>query len=110
MAQFANRAVLVVREDVNDHRGAAGPVTLILRLFVRHARFFAGSAADRTLDVVRGHVARLGLGNDRAQTRVHVGITAAIAGCNRQFFDDAGEDLAALGVSGAFLMLDRVPL
>ena len=38
------------------------------------------------------------------------GIAAAVAGRDRQFLDDAREDLAALGVGGALLVLDRVPL
>ena len=38
------------------------------------------------------------------------GIAAAVAGGDGQFLDDAREDLAALGVGGALLVLDCVPL
>ena len=38
------------------------------------------------------------------------GIAAAIAGGDGQLFDEAREDLAALGVGGALLVLNRVPL
>ena len=58
----------------------------------------------------RRHVARLRIGDDRAEPRVHVGVAAAGAGRHGQFLDEAREDLAALGVGGALLVLDRVPL
>ena len=74
------------------------------------AGLFARAAADRPLDVVGGHVGRLGVGDDRPQPRVHVGIAAAGPGRDGQFLDEAREDLAALGVGGALLVLDRVPL
>ena len=38
------------------------------------------------------------------------GIAAAVTGRDGQFLDDAREDLAALGVGRALLVLDRVPL
>ena len=38
-----------------------------------------------------------------------IGIAAAGARRDRQLLDDAGEDLAALGVSGTLLVLDGVP-
>ena len=56
-----------------------------------------------------GMLLRLGVGDDRPQARVHVGVAAAGARRDGQFLDDAREDLAALGVSGALLVLDRVP-
>ena len=110
VAQLADRPVAVVGERLDDDRGAAGAVPLVGHLFVGHALFFAGAAPDGPLDVVGGHVVRLGLGDDRAQPRVHVGVAAAVSGGNGQFLDDAGEDLAALGVSRALLVLDGVPL
>ena len=41
---------------------------------------------------------------------IHVGIAAAGARRDRQFLDEAREDLAALGVERALLVLDRSPL
>ena len=110
VAQFADRAVLVVGEDVDDDRRAARPVGFVLRLFVRHARLFARPAANGALDVVGGHVVRLRVGDDPAQPGIHVGIAAAGAGGDRQLLDEAGENLPALGVEGALLVLDRGPL
>jgi len=52
----------------------------------------------------------LRFGDDGAKPRIHVGIAAAVTGRNRQFLDDAREDLPALGVSCALLVLDGMPL
>ena len=80
VAQLADRAVLVVGQRLDDERGAARTVALVGDFFVRDARQLAGAALDRPLDVVGRHVDRLGLGDDRAQARVHVRIAAAGAG------------------------------
>jgi len=61
------------------------------------------------LDVVGRHVGRLRLGDNRAQPGIAVRVAAAVARRDRQFLDDARENLAALCVSGALLVLDRVP-
>jgi len=44
-----------------------------------------------------------------AQPRVAVDIAAAQAGRHRHLAQDLGEDLAALGVDGRLLALDRAP-
>src|SRR5208283_527893 len=62
------------------------------------------------LDVLRRHVLRLGRQNRRPQPRVAVGIAPAALGRNRNFLDQAREDLAPLGVGRALLMLDGRPL
>jgi hypothetical protein len=85
-------------------------VSTITAFLVADARFFTSAPTDRARDVVVGHVGGFGIGDDGAEPRVHRGVTAADPGGDRQFFDDAREDLAALRVGGTFLMLDRVPL
>ena len=107
---LADGAVPVVGQRVDEDGDAAGAVALVRHFVVGDAFFFAGAAPDGPLDVVGGHVVLLGLGDDRAQARVHVGIAAAVAGRDRQFLDEAREDLAALGVGRALLVLDGVPL
>ena len=77
-----------------------------MHFFVAHAGLFARAAADGALDVFGGHVRGLGVGDDGAQARIHVGIAAAGARRDRQFLDEAREDLAALGVERALLVLD----
>ena len=108
--QLADRPVLVVGEHIHDDRRAARSVRLVLRFFIGHAGLFPGAAANRPLDVVGGHIVLLRVGDDRPQPRVHVGVAAAGAGGDRQFFDEAREDLAALGVGGPLLVLDGMPL
>ena len=89
---------------------AAGPVALVVDLFVGDAGQLAGAALDRPLDVLGGHVGGLGFGDDGAQSRVHVDVAAAIPGRDGHLLDEAREQLAALGVERALLVLDRVPL
>src|SRR4029079_15689150 len=62
------------------------------------------------MDVVGRHVDGLGIGDDRAQARVAVGVAAAVTCGDGQLLDDAREHLPALGVEGTLLVLDRVPL
>jgi hypothetical protein len=106
VAQLANGAVLVVGERIDNERSATGPVALVLRLLVRHARLFARPAPNRALDILGRHVVLLGLGDDGSESRVAVGIAPTGAGGNRQLLDNAGENLAALGVGRTLFMLD----
>src|SRR5690348_11866872 len=110
VANLADRAVLVVRENLDHQRHAARPVAFVGDFLVRDARFLTRPAADCTLDVLARHVVRLCLRDDGAQARVGPLVAAAVAGSDRQFLDDAREDLAALGIGGTLFMLDRVPL
>jgi hypothetical protein len=69
----------------------------------------ARSLLDGTLDVLQRHVLGFG-GIDRdAQSRVAVGITAALLGGDRDLADHPGEDGAALGVGNRLLPLDLLP-
>src|SRR5438445_9471438 len=110
MPDFAGGAVFVVGEDLDDHRRPARTVRFVLGLLVRDARLLTGAATNRALDVVGGHVVRLGVGDDRPQSRVHVGVAAAGPRRDGQLFDEARENLPALGVRRALLVLDRMPL
>ena len=55
------------------------------------------------------HVLGFGRENGAAQPRIGVRIAAAILGGNRNFLDQTGKNLAALGVERALLMLDCGP-
>ena len=110
MADFADGPVLVVGERFDHQRHAAGPVALVGDLLVRDAGLFAGSAANRAVDVLPRHVVRLRFSDNRAEARVGIRIAATVTRSDRQLLDDAGEDLAPLGVGGTFLVLDCVPL
>src|SRR5204862_287851 len=54
VAQLADRAVLVVGQDIDDDGRAARPVRFVLGLFVRDAGLFARAATDGALDVLGG--------------------------------------------------------
>src|SRR6185436_16037709 len=65
---------------------------------------------DGAIDVVGGHVDRLGARDRRPEARVGVGIPATVSRRDRDLLDVLGEDLPALGVGRALLALDRAPL
>src|SRR5439155_14930811 len=90
VADFADRAVLVVGQGLDQNRHAAGAVTLVHHILVGDAGLFTGAATDRTLDVFARHVLGLGVGDDRPQPRVHVDVPAAAARSDGQLLDDAG--------------------
>ena len=62
MANFGDRAVLVVGQRVDQHRHAAGTVTLIGHFLVRLAGYVAGALLDGALYGVVRHVGALGRG------------------------------------------------
>jgi hypothetical protein len=69
----------------------------------------AGGLLDGSLDVVLGHVGRIGLVHGQAQTRIGFGVAAAFARGHRDLTDQAGEDLAALGILRLLAVLDIGP-
>src|SRR5207249_11602251 len=95
--KLADRSVLVVGQDVDDEGRTARAVSFVLSFLVGDAGLLAGPAPNRPLDVVGRHVVLLGVGDDRPQPRVHVGVPAAGAGGYRQLLDEARENLPALG-------------
>ncbi len=109
MADFAYGAVLVVGEDVDDDGDATGAVAFVGDLFVADAFELAGSALDGALDVLVRHVLGFGGGDGSAKAGIAVGVSSAELGGDGDFLDQAGEDLAALGVEGALLVLNCRP-
>ena len=109
VADFADRAVAVVGVDVEQDRHAARAIAFERELFVGGAGQFAGTALDGALDVIGGHVLGLGREDGAAQARVGVGIAAAVFRGDADFLDETGENLAALGVKRALLVLNCGP-
>ena len=88
-----------------------GPVALVGdRQIVDAAGLCAGTAFDRTVDVVIGDRGLLGLLDRIPERRVPVGITAADPRRHLDVLDQLGEQLAALGVLGRLLVLGGSPL
>src|SRR6185369_1689872 len=105
VTDFADRAIAVVGRDFDEDGDAARAVAFEGDLFVAHSRQFAGTALDGLLDVVARHVFSLG-GSDRGpQAGILVRITAALCG-HGDFLDKTGEDLAALRIKRALLVLN----
>ncbi|MNN44940.1 hypothetical protein D3C81_1592500 [compost metagenome] len=109
VAHFGHGSGAVVGQAVDDDGRAGQAVAFVADLFVVGAFQAAHAALDRALDVVLGHVRVHGLVDRQAQARVGVGIAAAKLGGHGDFLDQAGPDLAALGVSGGFLVFDIGP-
>ena len=108
--ELGHGAVAVVGQDAHEQRHAAGPVSLVIDLFVGHARQFSRPAHDRALDVVGGHVVRLGGRHGQPQSGIGIDVAAPVARRHRHLFDQPGEDAPALGVRRGLLVLDRMPL
>ena len=108
MAHFAHRAVAVVGQHVHDERNAAGAVALERDFLVVHAFEFARAALNGALDVVGRHIFGLGRSHGRSQPGIAVRIATTLGG-DRDFLQQAGEDLAALGIQRALLVLNCGP-
>src|ERR1700689_2301340 len=98
VANLADRAIAVVGIDVEQDRDTAGAVAFERKLFIGRARQFARTALNGTLDVILRHVFGLGREDGSTQARVGVWISAAILGGNRNFLNQTGKNLAALGI------------
>src|SRR5271155_4816280 len=110
VADLADRAIAIVGVDVEQNRNSARAIAFERELLISRARQLARAALDGPLDIILRHVLGLGGENRAAQARGGVRISAAILGGNRNFLDQTGEDLAALGIERALLMLDCGPL
>ncbi len=77
MANLRHRAVAIISQRLHHQRDTAWTIALVSELFVIDAFFFTRTAADRAVNGVVGHIARLGVADRLAQTSVGVGITAA---------------------------------
>ena len=108
MAHLAHSAVAIVGRGLDQQRDAAGAVALEGDLFIQCAGKLTGAALDGALDVVLRHVLGLGRQNGRTQPWITVGVAAA-ARRHADFLDQTGEDLAALRVQRALLVLDCGP-
>ena len=104
-------AVLVVGQRLDDDRDALGAVALVDdRLERVRVGAVARALGDRALDVVLRHRVRLRL-LDRVLQREVVGrVSPALLRRDDDRARELGEELAALGVGGALLVLDRRPL
>jgi hypothetical protein len=103
-------AVQVVGRDLDQDGGAAGAVSLVRRLLIRHALEFASALLDGALDVVVRHVRRLGGVDGGTQAGIAVGVAAALTGRHGDLLDELGKQRAALGVGDRLLSLDLCPL
>src|SRR5262245_10669494 len=107
---FGDGAVLVVRDRLNHYCHSAGTKAFVGSVLVALSRQLASSFLNSPLDVFSRHVDTLSLLDDCSESRIAIWVTATNAGSHRDFFNDARENLATLGVCGALLVLDAVPL
>ena len=84
-------------------------IAFVDEFFVNDARQFTGSLFDGPVRVLDGHILRTRLEQDGAEFGIHVWIAAAVFRGERDVFGKATENLAALGVSGAFFVFDGRP-
>ena len=109
VAHVGHGAGFVVGEAVHHQGGAADAVAFVAQLDVFHAFEVAGAFVNGALNVVFGHVGIPGFVHGQAQAGVGSGVAAAEAGGYGDFFDQFGEDFAALGINAGFFVLDIRP-
>src|ERR1700691_6144910 len=109
MAHLAHSTVAIVRGHFDDESDTPGTVALKGDLLIDRSGQFTGAALNGALDVVLRHVLRLGSGDGPAQPGIGVHISPALASSHGDFPDQAGEDLAALGIKCALFVLDCGP-
>src|SRR6266853_2715066 len=110
VAHVGDRSNAIVGEAVDDHRGAVDTIAFIAYFVVVDAFELAGAALGGAIDGVLRHVVGRRLVHRESQPRVGRDIAAAELGRDRDLADEAGEDLAALGVGRSLLVLDVRPL
>jgi len=94
---------------MNIESHAARPVALVVHLFVNSAFDLASAPLDRPLDVVVGHVRRLGLLDCGCQCRVELDVASAFASSDLDGLGELAEQLAPLRVLSALAVLDIRP-
>ena len=110
-AHVGGRAIAVVGQRLDDQRRAARAVALVGDRVVGLAvGVGAGAARDRALDVVLRHRDGPRALDRVGEVDVGVGIGPALLGGHDDGARELREELAALGVGGALLVLDRRPL
>jgi hypothetical protein len=75
-ANLRGRAITVVGQGLDDYGDAAGAITLIADILVIVALAAARAFLDGALDIVLGHVSRLGRHDGGAQPVIGVRIAA----------------------------------
>src|ERR1019366_2283882 len=109
LADLGDRAVSVVGHRLDEEERAGGTAALVHDLFVRGAFELARAALHGSVDRVVGHRLALGVEDGLAKAGITRGIAAAHARGNRQLLDELREELPALCVESALLVLDGGP-
>ena len=111
VADLAGGAVAVIGHGLDDDGDALRAVAFVGDLLVVFGVARAERLVDRALDIVIGHVGRLGLGDHGRKLGVAAGVAAAaFLDRDYHFARDLGEGLRALGVGRALGFLYVVPL
>ena len=105
MTHVGHGAGFVVRHAIDHHRRAADAIAFIANFFVVHALQFTGTAFDGALNRVLRHIVFIGFVHGQTQAWIGADVAAAQARGNGDFFNQARENFAALGVLAAFLCL-----
>jgi hypothetical protein len=104
-------AVLVVGQRLHDHRDTFGPVALVDdRLERRGVGVCTGTLRDRAIDVVLWHRVGLRLLDRVLEREVVARVATAFLRRDDDRARELREELAALRVGRALLVLDRGPL
>ena len=110
VAHFGDRAHTVIREAIDDDRGAVDAVAFIANFFVVRPVHLARAALNRALDGLFSEIVVVGFINRQTQPRVAVQAAAAHARRDGDFFDQTGGNLPFFGILTTLAVLDVCPL
>ena len=109
MAYFGDGTRLIVSQTIDHDRRSTNAVAFVADLDVIDAFQLTRALLDRIVDLVLGHIDRLGLVYGHAQAWIEARIAAAHLGRHGDFLGYLGEGRAALLILAAFAMLNIGP-
>ena len=108
-AHLTHGSVRIIGEGLNKDRYTRRPVALVGHFLVADPFKFTRSLLYRSFDIIAGHVVRARIGQRESQSRVPIWIPSPHSRRNRDLFNELCENLGALLIFGALLMLDGTP-
>lgn len=109
MADLTGGSIAVIGGGFHDDGDAAGPIAFVGDFFVDGSIDGARSFINGAVDVFGGHIDFFSGGNSGPKSGIGVGVAPAQACSNRNFADNAGENLSAAGIDNGFFMAYGVP-
>lgn len=106
MTDISSRAVAVIRIAFHDDRSTTGAIAFVGHFIKAGTAGSANALGNGSLDIFLRHIVLLCFRESQFQAHVAYRVSAAHAGCNRNFFGNLGGNSGADGIGFAFLTLN----